>query len=256
MASLNELIARVLADPEDDRPRRELADQLTEIDPRGEFVKLQLDAYDHLRRHGRWPDAGKARMGQLQRSYANLWTTGLGPVDAYEFRRGFIERIKVDAATFLKLADAIFKYHPVRHLQLTGAAAVIDALFASPHLARMRSLDLSKNKIGDHGVEALARSAHLGKLRWLDLSYNGITEKGAEALAASRGLPDLQYVRFEGNGGTMPVPTEGGVDHDGSVLDPEYSPLNRRLVKTYGSKPWLTRVPAHLLDGTPDPDAV
>lgn len=58
-------------------------------------------------------------------------------------------------------------------------------------LARLRSLDLSRNGLGPVAVELLAGSAGLRKLRVLNLSENPVGDAGAAALADSRHLAEL-----------------------------------------------------------------
>ena len=51
--------------------------------------------------------------------------------------------------------------------------------------ARLRTLLLKKNLLGDGGAKSLAQSPHLARLTTLDLNDNRIGKAGAEALAAA-----------------------------------------------------------------------
>jgi uncharacterized protein (TIGR02996 family) len=74
-----------------------------------------------------------------------------------------------------------------------------EALAGSPHLARLTSLGLFSNRLGDAGARALAASPHLANLVDLDLDSNEITDAGSEALLASPHLAGLRRVKLEGN---------------------------------------------------------
>lgn len=259
MATDTELMQAIRADPDADKPRLELAKILTaKSDPLGEFIDLQFEVYRHIKKTGYRPaGALNAREKQMIGSYGHLWVFGIADqVDDYGFRRGFVERIKCGTKLFLKFAPAWYKRDPIRHLVLTDAGAHFDALFRSPHLGRLVSLELWDNKIGDAGLKALAASPHLRKLRWLGLAGNKLTPVGIEALAASKKLPSLQFVNLSRNGKNDPTPQATGDDFDGISHDVEYSALHYELVKKYGRKPWLVRVPPAVNMGVIDPDAV
>src|SRR5262249_17372996 len=57
-------------------------------------------------------------------------------------------------------------------------------LASSPHLGRLRTLDLDGNGVGDAGAGALAANAALRGLHWLKLTANRVGPAGAAALAA------------------------------------------------------------------------
>ena len=70
------------------------------------------------------------------------------------------------------------------------------------HLAKvsisLQSLDLSYNRIGDHGAIVLAKSLqNLPGLETLDLRYNFIGDEGAIALAKSIRIPDLRIWNYK-----------------------------------------------------------
>ena len=71
-------------------------------------------------------------------------------------------------ARFLAKAPELYRRAPILHLNLTEVRAVAAELFASPHLARIESLSLAGNGLGDAEVALLAGSRHLGNLTWLD----------------------------------------------------------------------------------------
>lgn len=69
------------------------------------------------------------------------------------------------------------------NVHLSGAG--VAALAASPHLAALRELDVSANRIGDTGLTALANSRTLTQLHTVRVRANGIGEFGFGALAGS-----------------------------------------------------------------------
>ena len=72
----------------------------------------------------------------------------------------------------------------MRAVQQLGHAGV-EALAASPQLARLTTLDLAENQISEAGARALAASPHLTRLTTLELGANQIGDAGVQALAAS-----------------------------------------------------------------------
>src|SRR5262245_55204692 len=98
----------VAANPDDDLPRLVYADYLDERgDPRGEFVRLQVERPrlppDDPRR-AEW----SARERELLRRHGDEW---LGPltriVSGHAFRRGFVEDVVVMTEAFVAHADVL-----------------------------------------------------------------------------------------------------------------------------------------------------
>lgn len=83
-------------------------------------------------------------------------------------------------------------------------AAGVEALAGSPHLVRLRALDLqggsnSTNTVGDAGVRHLAGSATFKQLTDLNLTCNGVTDEGVRALLASPHLGALARLNLPMN---------------------------------------------------------
>jgi len=150
------------------------------------------------------------------------------------------------------LVDDLYRRAPVRHLDVRGAQPAAWALFSSPSLARIRSLALKQNDLGDAEVKLLADSPHLGELYWLDLSWNKIGLAGVEALAASTALPRLGWVALAQNPVENPVPRPGGVDYDGAIMDMEIPKLGLELQRKYGKRDWLSSAYHTTSDYPPD----
>jgi|KBSSwiStaDraftv2_1062776.scaffolds.fasta_scaffold393113_2 uncharacterized protein (TIGR02996 family) len=240
MTTEEELLAKILASPYGDESRKQVAALLeARGDPRGEFIRVQMKLLDGYVRE-RLPDDFGAlvdRETKLLAEHGDEWSREVKPlVDRLHFDRGFVDEVSLSADAFLDRAEAIYRVAPVIHLNLTGVKGRAKELFASPHLGRIRALNLAENDLGDEGVAELAGSPHLGKLRWLSLRRNGITGVGAEALVASPNLPDLKYVDFSGNDGD---PTDSPGAMDGMEILEWHEGPGSLLEKKYGPRPWL-----------------
>ena len=144
--------------------------------------------------------------------------------------------VTLDAARFLTIAPELYRRAPVLHLILTGVKPVAAKLLQSPHLARIQSLNLRRNALGDAEVAALAASPHLANLRWLELGINKLGAAGLEALAASRNLPRLGYVGLATNAIPDPMPQHAD-EWDAT------SPAGKELQRKYGPRAWLDARP-------------
>jgi hypothetical protein len=84
-------------------------------------------------------------------------------------------------------------------VRLVAVQPFIGELAASPHLERLRRLDLTGNRIGPDGARALAASPHLGGLRELGLNGNAIGDDGAAMLSAAPWLAGVERLEVAGN---------------------------------------------------------
>jgi len=251
----------VLANPDGDEPRRAYMEWAAEHgDPRANFIRVQLALAEAHRRGAsveEWAALHKASTEHLEKRRA-LWCLPLEPlavdglIDKPGFRRGFVEDVTMDAAAFAREAPRAYAVAPIRYVSLLNIVDAPRAL-ASPHLGRIRSLDLSARGVDDAAIEALAASPHARGLRWLDLSKNQIGRAGLDALAASPHLKGLRYVNFVGNREKDPAEeysTEGP-----SVLYSHESELGRDLEARFGRLEWLHWPSAFGNASPPDPDA-
>src|SRR5262245_30993406 len=124
--------------PDDDAPRLISADWLDEDGPEGdparaEFIRVQIDL---ARRPANAPLAARER--QLLAAHGARWARPLaGLARDYEFRRGFVERARVDAATLVRDAEALFGCCPLRRLDVVLAHGDAPAVADCPHLERL-----------------------------------------------------------------------------------------------------------------------
>lgn len=234
MADLAALLQAVVDAPTDDAPRAAYADAIAASDPeRAELIRIQLVVARARKTHTEPPGGAPNREGTLIRAHGAAWAGDVKPLVAkWQFLRGFVEVVTLDAAAFLAHAAELYRRAPVLHLDLTGVKPVAAALFASPQLGRIQSLRLAGNALGDAEAAALAGSPHLGNLAWLDLSRNQIGAAGLEALAASDRLPRLGYLGFAANAIADPTPQHAD-EYDAT------SAVAAQLQARYGPRAWL-----------------
>ncbi len=73
------------------------------------------------------------------------------------------------------------------------------ALLASPHIKKLRVLELRASDIGDEGVKLLLDSGLVGQLSVLDLHYGEISDEGARLFAAHADTKKLDKLDISGN---------------------------------------------------------
>jgi uncharacterized protein (TIGR02996 family) len=84
-----------------------------------------------------------------------------------------------------------------RRVYITAEGA--RALIRSPHLPRLRVLELRNSALGDEGCAEIVRSGLLKRLKVLNLTNGLVTDAGARALAACPDLKDLELLNVSGN---------------------------------------------------------
>jgi len=220
-------LERICASPDDDAPRLIYADWLDErSDARGEFIRLQI-ALARLPADDPRRTELVNRESTLLTRYRTKWSEPLrGMTGSSDFVRGFIETAVVDARTFLRRGDDLFRLTPLRHVRLLDVGSSLTRLMASPNLARLsaitifaqhiddrltralvdsphldnlRSLNIARNRVGDRGVEQLAWSPRFRNLIELNLSDNAIGDTGLRAIAESSNLARLQSLELRRN---------------------------------------------------------
>ena len=245
------LMDAVIVSPEADEPRVAYAAAIAPADPlRAELIDVQL-RWDRMRKvqdlsHERGVLAMRA--GELTRGHGAIWARDVARlVNSWRFVRGFVEDVRMDSTSFLSTAPELYRRAPILHLQLTALPPVARAVLSSPHLARLRSLDLSRGNLGD-GEIALLASCDLPNLRWLNLDFNLIGRDGLDALCASQSLPRLAYVSLASNAVLDPLP---GIvdDYTTETL------LARALREKHGPVRWLD-YKRFVRDWPPDRDAM
>jgi uncharacterized protein (TIGR02996 family) len=192
------LLGAILAAPDDDAPRLVFADWLEEHgDPaRAAFIRAQVEL-------ARLP-ANDRRRPQLVQIERSLWTKYRAEWKAWlphwaevaSFRRGFVERIRCDAANYIAGADEVRLRTPLTGLRLDGPAEIAGPLFAKRVLEGIRSLTLSVN-VPAETWEQFAACPYLGRLEELDLNAKGPAAELVGALLESVSLGALRSLRLK-----------------------------------------------------------
>jgi uncharacterized protein (TIGR02996 family) len=205
----------VFALPDDDGPRLVYADWLDEQgDPKGEFIRTQVELARLPGDDPRRPELA-ARAQALLAAHRPDWDRPLvrllddsplqppadarqRPVRGWDYRRGFVEVIDVQAWAFASHANVLFMLMPLSRVRMHNAHELIGRLVTSPALARLRELDLSDNGITDFDAALLARCIHLSRLRSLDLRRNPIGPDGVRDLRRSPFLSRVTELQLDG----------------------------------------------------------
>ncbi|MFT3706815.1 MAG: TIGR02996 domain-containing protein [Archangium sp.] len=232
MSEEAELIAKVLADPDDDGPRMVIADfWQSKGDPRGEFVTLQLRLAaakdDDARRKIRIAE------NKLLAAHGAEWSKALlaaapasSPLRANKiaFHRGFLEEAAFPLSALDDLEPYFVAAPTLRQLRFDapqfGAAPLpppsLTGKLDSPRLKGVRSLDLRVAAGGDLVALAIAESSQLTGLRELKLQASSwpvpgytfftgdpathlLTSVGAAALARAPSLAGLTQLELTPN---------------------------------------------------------
>jgi uncharacterized protein (TIGR02996 family) len=179
-----ELLAAVLAAPDQDAPRLVYADWLIERgDPRGAFISRQI----RDRRNAPPPTK------EERQAWGGVLATMYPAVLGWMFERGFVNRIHANEWGWLERADEIFAEHPVEELSLTcddGYAEGLAALAECRHLGRIEELVLNAfEELRGPVLEPLIKARSLA-IRTLRISVK-IDLAVARSIARWRGLRSL-----------------------------------------------------------------
>jgi len=220
-------LQRIRAFPDDDVPRLIYADWLDEQnDARGEFIRIQI-ALSRLPLDDRRRSPLVAEEQRLLARHEAEWKAPFhGLASVPDFRRGFVEEVKIAARQYLAHADELFGGGPIRHIHLLDVGSSLRSVLEShylgrlsaltiyaqhagellarelsrcPHLANLRSLNLGRNRLTDEAIVHLAGSSTLSAVQRLDLAENEIGERGARALANSSHLGQLEFLELRAN---------------------------------------------------------
>src|SRR5262245_55153491 len=113
------LLQAILDAPDEDVPRLVYADWLEErgaaqSSARAEFIRVQL-ALEQLPEDDERRTEVRARAQALLAEHEQAWVGPLRQwVRGWEFRRGLVERVEIDASVFLARADELFRLAPIR----------------------------------------------------------------------------------------------------------------------------------------------
>src|SRR5262245_54799115 len=130
MTSLEQVYNSVLDDCHSDTPRLAYADACEAFDEgRARLIRLQVEAVQQERANDltRASHLFVESYGLLREpGNSERWAGVLGSrVKRYEFHRGFVEKIEIDAADFIAHADELYRVAPIRRLSLKRVMPVI-----------------------------------------------------------------------------------------------------------------------------------
>jgi uncharacterized protein (TIGR02996 family) len=166
-----QLLAAIVARPDEDEPRLVYADHLQQRgDARGEFIAVQVAlAAGPAASH---PDSLRARERELVREHGARWRAelGLNRKQARDFTRGFIEEVSLPARLFLSLGKQLVAGTPLQTLNLSKAGATeMRELTSSALLSQLTHLGLN-HRVSAESAALLADCPHLSRLRSLNVS--------------------------------------------------------------------------------------
>ncbi|NUQ64878.1 MAG: TIGR02996 domain-containing protein [Pirellulales bacterium] len=198
-------VGHIRANPLDEVPRLIYADYLEDRgDPRGEFIRIQCELSrrqigDPLR-----PEL-TARERELLDAHAETWLAPLRElgaigVSARCFRRGLIERIKIEADTFLANSGPLSAVAPALYgVELRDVGRVVDRLAELSLPSQIGCLDLSSNRLGPEHIARLKKAPWIQQLEEFCLTFNELGDQGVVELA-SVAWPRLRVLALGRNG--------------------------------------------------------
>jgi hypothetical protein len=243
-----QLVHAVIADPDADAPREAFAAWgVAHGDQQGELARIQL-AEAHERRLGSPLEAHRRYLEayDLIEQHEKEWAHEVLAIASQpQFFRGFVEVVTLDVPAFLSRAQDLYALAPVRGVIFVDAGPHMDALTASPQLSRLVYIKFYNRSdaapLADAGLRTLLASPHLGKLRVLQLGWNEITAEGVKALAASTLGRQLRYVSL-GNNPTEDPSEQFGIDAITLEINRDsiwLPPFGQALEAKHGELPWL-----------------
>jgi uncharacterized protein (TIGR02996 family) len=182
--------------PQDDAVRLVFSDWLEENgEPeRAEFIRLQI-ARATLPADAPRNDAAQERESALLAAHLETWKQELPrwvQKEPIEFVRGFVVRVSTTARRFYDKADELFAATPLEGVCLRRIERTLEELTSSPHLPRLRRLDLTRNVLRSDGLNRLASVSTPCQLTELILDENYVTGNEVRALLQSENLARLE----------------------------------------------------------------
>jgi len=250
------LLRVIIENPEPDAPRRDYARWARSVgDDYGDFIELQLALTAKHRAHesalawGPLWDRSEAMLEEARALWLKPFRDVLDSAVLREprFMRGFIEYGVFDARAFVLHAAEMYERAPILHVKL-DAVVEYPQILESPFLARLVSLDMTYQGIGDEHIQRLAESPYAARLRWLSIALNQVTQCGLEALCASPYLKHLQYLECGGNRFEDPTDTFGSEGE--AIVFSMPTEAGTALEARHGRLEWL-HAPDHFDVGFP-----
>jgi uncharacterized protein (TIGR02996 family) len=200
----------IAAEPDDDTPRLIHADWLEDGgragQPRAAFIRAQVRLAALPEDHPERPVL-EDEADDLLAAHEAEWSGDVSRIALeWDWRGGFIEQVTVSADAFREQGEELLGCAPIRELRLLGAAEELRDLARCRHLEAIEAIDFSATSessvirvgmISDEALSALVGSSYLGRLRSLDLS--GQRLESMHALASSGLLDRLKRLDLSSN---------------------------------------------------------
>jgi uncharacterized protein (TIGR02996 family) len=259
----------ICANPDDDLPRLVYADWLDERgDPRGEFIRVECEL-PHLASEDPRRRQLHLRDCELIRLHKERWV-GMIPelvrrhlAGYWDFRRGLLEVLAIDAAALVGEAAAYVRCMPISQLTVYNLSAdAARGLANSPVLARVLNLALSAGRgyyssqshpaVSPEAVLSVLQATSPARLSSLRLCA-GIGDSGAAALCKWSGLETLSRLELPGNQignagarALADAPALGRVAHIDLSENPITATGVRRLRERFGDRVRYSDPDTHL----------
>jgi uncharacterized protein (TIGR02996 family) len=212
-------LQRIRAFPDDDTPRLIFADWLEEqgdeaAAARAKFIRVQIalarldDETVHEKSPPRRSERESAREAltaadrNLRKAFGEEWAAPFRVrqlTTYHEFRRGFVEMVRISARQLIRRAHELFAAGPIREIDLIDVGGSLQAALRCQYLSRLSTLTIARQYQRFPLARGIARAAHLAGLKVLGLERNGFEDDAAEHLAASPVLANLEELDLGGN---------------------------------------------------------
>lgn len=189
-----DLLAAVIAAPQDDQPRLAYADWCDEHDPsRAEFIRVECEIEKLSKNDPRYRLLC-SRATQLRDEHQKRWLAPLADLTFFaQFRRGFPETVGIRVEKFAEVAERLFAATPISSISLCciDIKDYLPSILACPHLHNLRRLSLTGLKLNDEHIVQLAETPYLSNLNTLEIGDNLFGACGVSALVQSPHLTKL-----------------------------------------------------------------
>lgn len=214
------------------------------------FVRAQLDLARRRRaaktrdpeiERAAWScgSPGEAHVARAYTPVVRLLSTSPTPAWAVPpaYGRGFVEACEVDGGWFALRGSELTALAPILDVCVHRLPRDATEFFDSPALINLRSIRFAGPPLAETQVQVLSASPYLARLCFLDLSRMELPRAALDALLCSNSLPSLRYLRTIGNRFPDINPTSD--EEDGQVFGEIESNFAAELCAIHGPKPWL-----------------
>ncbi len=172
MPTQHEFFQVILNSPEDIALRLVYADWCDERgDPRGEFIRVQCAlASDSLSTEER--QSLEVREAELLAEHRREWNGEIhrrlsqtplchqvdsrrGAIRGWEYQRGFVEVVVLEAEAFVEFPQAVFQIGPLRKVRILHGQGRLPEVLNSPFQRRLKQLELAMPEVAQQEAEQL-----------------------------------------------------------------------------------------------------